>query len=82
MLVDPVGAREAARLEYERTHPPEEAGGGASRDEGDYRREYRRTHVSGKGRELVGLRLTRAQEYTQRLAAQRADDYRRITNYS
>lgn len=81
MLVDPVGAREAARLEYERTHP-EETGGGASRDEDDYRREYRRTHVSGKGRELVGLRSTRAQEYTQRLAAQRADDYRRIINYS
>jgi len=72
MLVDPVGAKAAARLEHEK-------GQLVLQSDGDYRREYRRAHVSGLGESepLVGLhRPSRAQAYTQRLASRRAQDYR------
>ena len=78
MLVDPVGAKEAARLEYERTHQEDSAVRELGDVELDYRREYRRTHVSGDANKALGLRPTRAQENTQRLAARRLEDYRRL----
>ena len=79
-LVDPVGAKAAARLQYEEGQSSQVH---ESVADDDYRREYRRAHVSGIGASvaLESLRTpSRAQAYTRRLALRRAQDHGGNTN--